>query len=82
MNEKERDEIQKKLRKLGDEFLDALKEEVDSCILLCDIDRLHNLTHAVDMVMGYEVLKVLRDKGFSKEITELCDKAGRVVKVV
>ena len=80
MNEKERDEIQKKLRKLSNEFLDALKEEVDSCVILCDVDRLHELTHAVDVVMGYEVLKTLRDKGFGKEITELCDKAGRVVK--
>lgn len=79
MNEEEQlvERERKELRKLGNKFLNTMKEEVDSAVLLCDMSRLHDLVHAVDVVMGYQVLKTLRDKGFNKEITELCDKAGR-----
>jgi hypothetical protein len=68
----------KTLRKVADEFINAVKEEVDSAVLLGDTDRLDRLVTQVDIVLGYEVLKTLRDKGLSKDITKLCDKAGRI----
>jgi len=72
------EEVIAELRKAGDEFLHSLKEEVDSCVILGDIDRLHGLVEVVDMFLGHRVIKSLRDKGFGEEITALCDKAGRV----
>ena len=72
------EEVIAELRKVGDEFLHSLKEEVDSCVILGDIDRLHGLVEVVDMHLGHRLIKSLRDKGFGKEITALCDKAGRV----
>ena len=78
MDEKEREKIRKGLRKLGDEFLKTVREEVDSCVLLCDAGRLGRLIRAVNTQTGYEVVRTIREKGFSKELTELCDKVGRV----
>lgn len=68
--------IRKELRLVADAFLATIKEEVDSCVFLHDIDRLGRLVTQVDIVMGYEVVKVIRDKGFSKELIALCDKVG------
>ena len=76
MSEKEK--LQKELRRLGDEFLRSMKEEVDSCVLLCDADRLHGLIHQVDIYLGYRIIHDLREKGLEKEIRELCEKAGKV----
>jgi len=78
INEKEREKIRKQLRKTGDEFLQTLEEEVDSCVILCDVERLGRLTSIVRTHMDSEVIRGLREKGFDKEITELCDRAGRV----
>jgi hypothetical protein len=72
-----REAEQNELRKVADEFLIAVKEEVDSAVLLVDFNRLDRLVTQVDIVMGYNLIKTIRDKGFSKELTELCDKVGR-----
>ena len=77
MDDKEREKIRKKLRKAADEFLKVLREEVDSCVLLCDEGRLERLTALVNMHTSYELVRTIREKGFSKELTELCDKVGR-----
>ena len=37
MDEKEREKVQEELRKVGDEFLKAVEEIVDSSIILCDV---------------------------------------------
>jgi len=74
--DKKEEEIRKKLRKVGNEFLQAIKEEVDSAILLRDVGRLERLTNIVHIHMDSEVIRALREKGFDKEIRELCDKAG------
>lgn len=66
-----------KLHKVADDFLRAIHEEVDSAVLLDDADRLGHLVSQVDIVLGFELVKRIRDKGFSKEFTELCDKVGR-----
>lgn len=75
--QKLREAKQNELRKVADEFLKAVKQEVDDAVFLIDVDRLDRLVTQVDIVMGYSVLKTLRDKGYNKEIQELCDKAGR-----
>jgi hypothetical protein len=76
MNAKER----KALRKIADDFLEAMKERVDAFLLLGDVDALGRLITQVDILGAYEVMKVLKDKGFSKEITALADKAGKITK--
>jgi len=65
------------LRKTANMFLKSVGEMVDSYILLEDVDGLSGLVSLVDMYSGWRVLKALRDKGFEKEITALCDKAGQ-----
>jgi len=67
----------KELRKAANEFLRAVKEKVDSLVLLHDIEGLDRLVTQVEIVGGYEIVKIIRDKGFGKELTKLCDKVGR-----
>jgi len=77
MNEKERKKIRGELRKRGNDFLETLREEVDSAVILCDVDRLGRLVSAVHNHMDAEVVRVIREKGFDKELRELCDRVGR-----
>jgi len=77
MNEKEREKVQKELRKAADEFLETLREKVDSCVILCDVDGLHELVTAVHVVSDWQLVKSIREKGFGKELTALCDLVGR-----
>jgi tRNA G26 N,N-dimethylase Trm1 len=72
-----REAEQNELRKVADKFLKVIKEEVDDCVFLCDSESLSELAHAVDVAMSHNIIKTIRDKGFSKELTELCDKVGR-----
>jgi len=66
------------LRKVAREFLEALREEVDSCVLLGDTERLERLISAVHAHLDAEVIRAIRKKGFEKELQELCEKVGRV----
>jgi len=77
MNEKERDKVQKELRKVANEFLKVVTEKVDMCVFLCDSKGLSELVSAVDVVSGWQLVRSIREKGFGKELTELCDKVGR-----
>jgi len=77
MTEKEREKTRRELRRIGDEFLKVVKEQVDSCVLLCDSKGLSELVSAVDIVSGWQVVRTIREKGFGKELTELCDRVGR-----
>jgi len=72
------EELRTELRKTADEFLEAIKEEVDSCVLLGDVDRLERLISAVHAHLDAEVIRTIRKRGFDKELRELCDKVGRV----
>ena len=65
------------LRKVVDEFLRAVKERVDMHVFLCDVEGLDELVQAVKVVGHYQLVEGIRKKGFSKELTELCDKVGR-----
>ena len=67
----------KALATTAEKFLNAMKEKVSTYLFLEDVDALGRLVAQMDILSGYEVLKTLRDKGMSKEITELCDKAGK-----
>ena len=67
----------KMLETTAKKFLNVMNEKVETYLLLEDIDALDRLIAQMDILGGYEVMKTLRDKGMSKEITELCDKAGR-----
>jgi len=77
MNEKEREKLRRELRKLGNKFLQTIKEEVDSAVFLCDADRLNRLISIVHIHMDSEVVRTLREKGFDKELRELCFRVGR-----
>ena len=76
--QKEQEKIRRLLRKEGNKFLEVLKEEVDSCIILNDVDRLERLTSIIHIHMDSEVIRTLRKKGFDEEIRDLCDQAGKV----
>lgn len=67
----------KALVNTADQFLVAMQEKVSTYLFLEDVDALGRLVAQMDILSGYEVLKTLRDKGMSKQITELCDKAGK-----
>jgi len=73
----ESENIRKELRRIGDLFLRSIKEEVDSCVLLCDVDRLRGLIRQVDIYLAYRLVHDLREKGLEKELRDLCDKAGQ-----
>jgi hypothetical protein len=78
MGNKKLSKVDKKvLAKTADHFLSLMKEKVSIYLLTEDFDALGRLVEQMDILSGYEVLKTLRDKGMSKEITELCDKAGK-----
>ena len=77
MNEKEQEKIRQELRKLGDKFLERLREQVDNDVLLCDVEGFDKLVSAVNMVLDHQIVEIIRKKGFSKEFGELCDKVGR-----
>ena len=77
VNEKEREKVRKELRRLGDKFLQVVREEVDSAVILCDVDRLDGLIDAFRMQLDHELVNTIKKKGFSKELTALCDKVGR-----
>jgi hypothetical protein len=66
-----------KLRNVADKFLKEVKERVDMYVFLCDIDKLDELIQAVKVVGHYQIVETILNKGFSKELTELCDKVGR-----
>jgi len=74
----EEEELRKKLRERADEFLEAIREEVDSCVLLLDAERLSGLTGVVAMYLDSQLIRSLREKGLSEDIRKLCDKAGRI----
>jgi hypothetical protein len=59
-NEKERRKTEKDLRKVGNKFLQILKEEVDSAVILCDVGRLERLTSIVHVHMDSEIIRALR----------------------
>ena len=67
----------KALASTAEQFLTVMKEKVSTYLFLEDVDALDRLVSQMDILSGYEVLKTLRDKGMSKQITELCDKAGK-----
>jgi len=73
----EKEKIQKELRRLGDEFIISIEEEVNACVLLCDADRLHGLVRQVNIYLGYRVIHDMREKGLDGELKKLCEKAGK-----
>jgi len=77
LTEKEREKTRRELRKVADKFLERVKEQVDDDVSFCDVNGLDMLVTAVNMVLDHRIVKTIRDKGFSKELTKLCDKVGR-----
>jgi len=67
----------RELRKAGDEFLKTIAEVVNHYVFVHDVEGLGRLVTQVRIVQDHAVLETLRNKGLSKEIIELCDKAGR-----
>jgi len=74
----DKDKIQDELRKIGDKLLEQIREQICIHVLLCDIDAMDELVHLIQLHANHQLLDTLRKKGLSKEITELCDKAGRI----
>lgn len=67
---------QRAMQRIAREFLKAIHDRVSLCLILEDVDGLGRLVTQMDILMGYEVMKTLRDKGMSEEINKLADKAG------
>jgi len=74
----EKEKLQTDLRRLGDVFIKSIEEEVNACVLLCDVDRLHGLIRQVDIYLGYRLIHDLREKGLEEELRKLCNKAGEL----
>lgn len=74
----DKEETRKELRKRADELLESIKDELYLCVICLDVDRLGRLIELYAHHPSYELLKALRDKGFSEEITKLAKKAGEV----
>lgn len=66
------------MRKTADEFIDAVTEKVNSYVILGDVDGLGRLVEQVEILGGYEIIDALKKKGLGKDITALCDKAGKI----
>jgi hypothetical protein len=69
--------LEKQIRRVADDFLESLKEEVDSAVFLRDSGRLQRLVSAVHAHLDAEIVRVIREKGFDKELRELCDRVGK-----
>lgn len=67
------------LNKAADEFLKTLTEVVNHYVFVHDIEGLDRLVTQVHIVQDHAVLEALRNKGLSKEIEVLCDRAGRKI---
>jgi hypothetical protein len=68
----------KAFKEAADSFLDSIQEEVSSCLILGDVGRLDRLVQIVHIHLDSELMDALRNKGFSKEIEALADKAGKI----
>jgi hypothetical protein len=75
--DKEMELVRKELREVGDQLVRSVKGIIDTYVILCDSKRLRDLARTIDMMLSYEVVRGLREKGFTEEIAELCDRAGR-----
>ncbi|RLI42880.1 hypothetical protein DRO64_05940 [Candidatus Bathyarchaeota archaeon] len=69
-------ELRVELRKVADEFLKLIRDTVNSWVLIGDEKSLRGLIALVKIYLDHRVIETLRDKGFLKELEELCEKAG------
>lgn len=69
---------QKALKDVADDFIKTLTEKVDSLVFIGDSEHLAELVRQFDIISGWQVIRVLQEKGFGPEITALCDKAGKI----
>lgn len=65
------------LQKVANKFLQAIKERVDTYVLLGQVDELGRLVEQVEILGEFEIIHALKEKGLSKDITALCDKVGK-----
>lgn len=77
MKKRNRKKIEREIREIGKELLDIIKEEIFLCSTTADADRFERFLSLIDYHTSYEIVRTLRDKGFSKELMKLCDKAGK-----
>ena len=69
---------EKELRKVADDFLESVRDEVDSCVFLGDLARLERLVSLFRMYLDSEAIRTLRRKGFSEKLRQLAIEAGKV----
>lgn len=73
----ERETLRKKLRKVADRLEQAIKEEIDVCVILCDSGRLNRLATAIDNHMSAEVIHSIRQHWEGQKLLDqLCEKLG------
>jgi hypothetical protein len=72
---------QKAFKKVTDDFLDSIREEISSCLILGDMDRFGRLVTIVHIHLDSELLNALKNNGLSKDIEALADKAGRITNI-
>ncbi len=66
----------KHLQKSRDALLKSLKSRLDVIVWLGDIDAFNRLLTQVEILLAYEQIKIIRDKGLEKDFEALLEKAG------
>lgn len=68
----------KRMQKARDNLLKSLRSRLDVIIWLGDIDAFNRFLTQTEILLAYEQLKVIRDKGLQKEFEALLEKAGKI----
>jgi len=80
LSEADKEYIRKNIRRMGDDIIQTLREEIFLCEITCNLDRFGRLVTIIKHHTAYELLESLVDAGLRKDITKLADKAGRIGK--
>jgi hypothetical protein len=66
----------KHLQQSRDAFLKSLRSRLDTIIWLGDVDAFDRLLTQTEILLAYEQLKIIREKGLQKDFEAILDKAG------
>ncbi len=68
----------KHLQESRDKLLKSLQDRLDVIIWLGDVDAFDRFLTQTEILLAYEQLKVIRDKGLEKDFEALLEKAGNL----
>jgi hypothetical protein len=78
----EEKKLKEAIRTAGNILVAIVKEEIFLCEISLDDERLSRLMHLLSAHINYEFLKEIHDAGLDRDITELADKAGNILREV